>query len=74
MDQSVFIGNSGNSYLLFGEGGVDDAEDADVIIHEYAHAISYAASPETNSGTERRGLDEGLGDYFAAIYSYQYNH
>ncbi|MEZ4829872.1 MAG: T9SS type A sorting domain-containing protein [Bacteroidia bacterium] len=68
-DQSVFISNGGNSYILFGDGGVDDAEDADVIIHEYTHALSSAASPETNSGTERRGLDEGLGDYAAAIYS-----
>ena len=72
-DQSVFVANGGNSYILFGEGGVDDAEDADVIIHEYAHAISYAASPNTNSGTERRGLDEGIGDYFAAIYSIRMN-
>ncbi|MDX2245277.1 MAG: T9SS type A sorting domain-containing protein [Bacteroidia bacterium] len=68
-DQSVFISNGGNSYILFGDGGVDDAEDADVIIHEYTHALSYSASLESNSGTERRGLDEGLGDYFAAVYS-----
>ncbi|MEZ4916786.1 MAG: hypothetical protein R2836_07345 [Chitinophagales bacterium] len=31
--------------LIFGEGGVDDAEDADVIIHEYGHAISHFAAP-----------------------------
>ncbi len=69
-DISAFVPNSGNSYLLFGTGNVDDAEDADVIIHEYIHALSYAAAPETNAGRERRGLDEGLGDYFAAAYSY----
>ncbi len=68
-DQSLFIPLGDNSYLLFGDGGVDDAEDADVILHEYAHAISNAASPNTNDGTERRGLDEGFGDYFAATYS-----
>lgn len=72
-DQSVFVGNGGNSYILFGDGGVDDAEDADVIIHEYIHALSYDASPETNTGTQRRGLDEGFGDYFAAVYSQMYN-
>lgn len=69
-DQSAFIGNGGQSYILFGDGGVDDAEDADVIIHEYAHALSYDASPESNKGFERKGIDEGYADYFAAAYSY----
>lgn len=59
--------------LVFGQGGVDDAEDADVIIHEYAHAISNFASPGSNSGVERRGLDEGFGDYLATSYSRQLN-
>lgn len=68
-DQSSFIPNNGNPYLLFGDGGVDDAEDADVIIHEYIHALSESASG-SNNGLERRGLDEGLADYFAAGYSY----
>jgi hypothetical protein len=68
-DNSVFAINGGDPYLLFGIGGVDDAEDADVIVHEYGHALSYYAAPNTNSGRERRGLDEGIADYFAAIYS-----
>ncbi|MDQ3072049.1 MAG: T9SS type A sorting domain-containing protein [Bacteroidota bacterium] len=55
--------------LMFGIGGVDDAEDADVIIHEYSHCLSYMASPETFEGFERRVLDEGLADYFACSYS-----
>lgn len=59
--------------IQFGEGGVDDAEDADVIIHEYTHAISDQASPLSNSGLERRALDEGYGDYFAASYSRKYS-
>ncbi|MCI4669640.1 MAG: T9SS type A sorting domain-containing protein [Bacteroidia bacterium] len=69
-DQSTFVGNSGNSYILFGDGGVDDAEDADVIIHEYIHALSYDATPESNRGFERKGIDEGFADYFTAAYSY----
>ena len=68
-DNSTLIINGGTPYLLFGEGGVDDAEDADVLVHEYCHALSYYASPETNTGRERRGLDEGIGDYFAAAVS-----
>lgn len=58
--------------LVFGQGGVDDAEDADVIIHEYGHAISAFASPGTNVDQERRALDEGFGDYLATTYSKQF--
>ena len=58
--------------LLFGEGGVDDAEDADVVVHEYGHAISYDVSPGTNVGEERRSLDEAVGDYFAVTYRKEY--
>jgi len=55
--------------LLFGEGGVDDAEDADVVVHEYGHAISHNAAPNTNNGNQRQAIDEGFGDYIAASYS-----
>ena len=73
-DQSSFSYEpSGGGNLSLGEGGVDDAEDADVLVHEYGHAISYSASPNTNNGTERRCLDEALGDYLAASYSHSIN-
>jgi len=57
----------GQGYLAFGDGGVDDAEDADVIAHEYGHAIQdnqtlgkYGiVSDETNA------MAEGFGDYWA---------
>lgn len=68
-DNSNFNPASSPPRLSFGEGGVDDAEDADVIIHEYGHAISHSASPNTNFGIERTTLDEAGGDYFAASYS-----
>lgn len=73
VDANAFFGQDNSRFqaerLYFGNGGVDDAEDADVIIHEYGHAIGYSAAPGTNSGTERRCLDEANGDYFAASYS-----
>ncbi|MCS6906081.1 MAG: T9SS type A sorting domain-containing protein [Bacteroidia bacterium] len=68
-DNSYFTPSGTDSFIIFGTGGVDDAEDADVIIHEYGHAITYSAAPNTNIGAERRGIDEGYGDYLAAIYS-----
>lgn len=68
-DNSMFSRATNPPRLFFGEGGVDDAEDADVVLHEYGHAISHSASPFSNSGTERGCLDEGFGDYLAASYS-----
>lgn len=72
-DNSMFSYASNPPRLFFGEGGVDDAEDADVVIHEYGHAISHSASGATNNGTERRCLDEAIGDYFGCSYSYLVN-
>jgi Zn-dependent metalloprotease len=68
-DNSQFSYGGGFPRLFFGDGGVDDAEDADVVVHEYGHALSYAGSPATNFGRERSAIDEGFGDYFAASYS-----
>ncbi|MFN4234479.1 MAG: M36 family metallopeptidase [Bacteroidia bacterium] len=72
-DQSAFTASFSPPRLTFGEGGVDDAEDADVIIHEYGHAISHSAAPNTNIGSQRQALDEGFGDYLAASYSKSIN-
>lgn len=65
-DLSYFI--PGGLKINFGTGGVDDAEDADVIIHEYGHALSFFAN-NSNFGNERKALDEAFGDYVAASYS-----
>ncbi len=67
-DNSYFVSNIPPRMIL-GEGGVDDGEDADVIIHEYGHGISFSANGNFNLDFERDALDEGLGDYLAASYS-----
>lgn len=72
-DNSAFNSGTNPPSIIFGEGGVDDAEDADVIIHEYTHAIMESASPGTNFGTERNAMDEAFGDYMAVSYSNLYN-
>jgi zinc metalloprotease ZmpB len=51
--------------LRFGKGGVDDAEDAEVILHEYGHAIHFAQGFQFAS-EEAGAISEGFGDYWAA--------
>ena len=50
--------------LRFGKGGVDDAEDAEVILHEYGHAIHFSQGFAFASA-EASAISEGFGDYWA---------
>lgn len=63
-DNSHYIGSSG--LIAFGEGGVDDAEDADVIIHELGHGLHDWVTG--GSLSQNDGLSEGTGDYAAQSY------
>ena len=69
---------SGN-YLTFGQGSiynpdgddfpdVDAAEDAEVVLHEYGHAINNSITPGWGGGDEG-AMGEGWGDYWASSYS-----
>jgi hypothetical protein len=56
--------------IRFGRGGVDDAEDGDVIAHEYGHAVQFAQNFDAFvTGTQAGAMGEGFGDYLAAAYS-----
>jgi|GEM_PF-5286974 len=68
-DNSFFLEISGQPRLLFGTGGIDDAEDADVIVHEFSHYLNWMASGNSALGLERRSLEEGVCDYLAGSYS-----
>ncbi len=68
-DNSHYVTSSG--IVAFGEGGVDDAEDADVVIHELGHALHDWVTGGSLSQVE--GLSEGTGDYLAASYSRSLN-
>ncbi len=57
------------NYIAFGQGGVDDAEDASVIWHEYGHALLQGSAPGLLSSTEGQALHEGWADYWAASYA-----
>jgi Fungalysin/Thermolysin Propeptide Motif len=57
--------------IKYGSGGVDDAEDADVILHEYGHAMQddQARKFLISSDAEVGALQEGSADYWAAAMS-----
>ncbi|MCF6133329.1 T9SS type A sorting domain-containing protein [Flavobacterium wongokense] len=62
-DNSHYLPSSDS--LAFGEGCVDDAEDADVIWHELGHGLH---DWMTNGNTSSQ-IGEGNGDYWAQSYS-----
>ena len=51
--------------MRFGKGGVDDAEDAEVILHELGHQIHFSASSTFFASNEAGAISEGFGDYWA---------
>ena len=68
-DNAHYIGATGE--IAFGHGGVDDSEDADVVIHELGHALHDWA---TSGGLSQvNGLSEGIGDFVAQSYSRSLN-
>ncbi|MFI6005751.1 hypothetical protein ACIA98_36070 [Streptomyces sp. NPDC051366] len=51
--------------IRFAKGGVDDAEDAEVIAHEYSHAVRDAQVPSYGTSPEASAIGEAFGDYLA---------
>jgi hypothetical protein len=72
-DNSSFTGNNidgtGTGILEFGTGGVDDANDAEIIWHEYGHAVLWSQRPGISQNLSSEGIGEGWGDYNAATLS-----
>ncbi len=74
-DTDGFNGDDNSHYfpssnrLGFGHGGVDDNEDADVILHEYMHGITHDINPSWG-GADTGAMGEGFGDYWGGSYSY----
>lgn len=52
--------------ITYGTGGVDDAEDGEVVIHEYGHSIQDNQVPGFGSSLEGGSMGEGFGDYLGA--------
>ncbi len=70
-DNSFYDPSPGRKDITFGDGGVDDAEDAEIIIHEYGHAIQDAIVPGFGQKPEGRAMGEGFGDYLAGSHFYR---
>ena len=71
---NVHINESNNAFyddsdgsINFGDGGVDTAEDAEIIIHEYGHAILDRQVPDIYIG-EGGAIHEGFSDFLAASF------
>ncbi|MGW6691524.1 M4 family metallopeptidase [Streptomyces sp. NPDC054961] len=62
-DNSFF--SDKKSEIRFGKGGVDDAEDGEVIVHEYGHAVHNAQVPGFGTSPEAGAIGEAFGDYLA---------
>ncbi|MEY4706065.1 MAG: hypothetical protein RL042_2270 [Nitrospirota bacterium] len=59
--------------ITYGTGGVDDAEDAEVIWHEYGHAILDNQVPGYGTSLEADSIGEGFGDYLAGSLGAQFS-
>ncbi len=68
LDQSAY--SFYQNRIILGIGGFPDAQDADVIWHEYGHSISLFVNPY-HDGADSGAIGEGFSDFFAASHSYR---
>src|SRR3954447_12309500 len=64
-DNSFYRDGTGKLTITFGKGGVDDAEDAEVIVHEYGHSVQDNQVPGFGSTPDAGAIGEAFGDYLA---------
>jgi hypothetical protein len=68
-DNSFYREGTGKLTITLGKGGVDDAEDAEVIVHEYGHSVQDDQVPGFGTTPEAGAIGEGFGDYLAVTVS-----
>jgi zinc metalloprotease ZmpB len=68
-DNSFYREGTGKLTITFGKGGVDDAEDAEVIVHEYGHSVQDNQVPGFGTTPDAGAISEGFGDYLAVTVS-----
>jgi zinc metalloprotease ZmpB len=64
-DNSFYRNGTKKLTITFGKGGVDDAEDAEVVVHEYGHSVQDDQVPGFGSSEEAGSIGEAFGDYLA---------
>jgi hypothetical protein len=64
-DNSFFRGDKAN--ITLGKGGVDDGEDAEVIVHEYGHSVQDSQVPGFGVNLESGAIGEAFSDYLAVV-------
>jgi len=74
-DNSYYLASStpGRGALYFGDGGTDDAEDPDIMLHEFMHVVQDWIAPGAFGGESRdqsRALGEGYADYWSFSSTY----
>ena len=62
-DNSFFRDDKTN--ITLGKGGVDDAEDAEVIVHEYGHSVQDSQVTGFGTSLEAGSIGEAFSDYLA---------
>ncbi|HEX3577008.1 MAG TPA: proprotein convertase P-domain-containing protein, partial [Thermoanaerobaculia bacterium] len=75
-DNSLYVGGNvpGQGKLYFGDGGVDDAEDPDIVLHEFFHSVQDWIAPSAffgASSSQSRAMAEGFSDYWAYSSNYE---
>ena len=68
-DNSFYRNGTKKLTITFGKGGVDDAEDGEVIVHEYGHSVQDDQVPGFGSTLEAGSIGEAFGDYLAVTVS-----
>jgi zinc metalloprotease ZmpB len=68
-DNSFYRDGTGKLTITFGKGGVDDAEDAEVIVHEYGHSVQDNQVPGFGTTPDAGAIGEAFGDYLAVTVS-----
>jgi FlaG/FlaF family flagellin (archaellin) len=71
-DNSFYREGTGKLTITLGKGGVDDGEDAEVIVHEYGHSVQDDQVPGFGSTPEAGAIGEAFGDYLAVTVSEHY--
>jgi hypothetical protein len=68
-DNSFYRDGTKKLTITLGKGGVDDAEDGEVIVHEYGHSVQDDQVPGFGSTPEAGAIGEAFGDYLAVTVS-----